>query len=127
MAMTAETKERLREYGRAKRARTVLLKDVDPLALICFARDEFDDKVGDPGRTWAYLSRASRAQIDALREFLPHYVVTVGSRVGPREVRVFESRRIKFALRKLGVSESKMWSYVKELHPNWRPPVAQGA
>lgn len=127
MTMSAEVKDRLREYGRAKRKRTVLLKDVDPMALMIFARDEYDDKIGEDRGPWAYLSRASVAQIDALRSLLEHHEVTVGSRVGPRRVYVFRSRRLRFALERLGMTPSKTWSYVKELHPNWRPPVAQGA
>lgn len=119
--MTPEVKARLREAAIAKRKRNPLLKDLDPFALMAFARDEFDEKVGEPHGHWAYLSRASKAQLDALRSVLPHHEVRVGSRVGPRMVYVFEAQRLYFALRMLGVKDRS--KYVKELHPNWQPPV----
>lgn len=120
-SMTPEVKALLREAAIRKRKANPLLKDLDPLALAAFARDEFDEKVGDPGRTWAYLSRASVAQIAALREFLPHHEVRVGSRVGPRLVYVFELSRLSYALERLGMKWENRRKYVKELHHNWRP------
>lgn len=123
MAMLPEVKARLREAGIRKRQTNRLLKDLDPFALMVFARDEFDDKVGDAGTQWAYLSRASYPQISALKSAIPSHEVLVGSRVGLRMVTVFESKRINYALRKLGVNDGKVQSYVKVLHKRWKPPT----
>lgn len=111
--MTPELKAKLAEYSKQKRTAHPLLKDVTPMLLAIFARDHFDEywnmgcgetikEDGLPSSV-AYLSRASKEQVAALVEYLPHKRIIVGSRVGNRIVTVFSEARLRHALDQLQV------------------------
>ncbi len=113
--MDKETKDKLREYSRKKRAKTRLLKDVPPeeLAIACDWVKENGKAVEDVermvGRQVAYLSRASAAQLQVLRANLPSANVQFGGWTGFREVYLKVS--LLAALRFLGVDKPE--KYVK--------------
>lgn len=108
--MTPELKSKLKAASVAKRMKNPLLKDVDPLAILVFACDEFDTQIGDDSRSqWGYLSRAPKGMVGMFRAsgILEFQEAIVGGFNGSRIVTCFKYQRLRFALEKLGVHYPK--------------------